>query len=304
MGARTTGAGRLKNAMKPTDINLRDPFVFRNQTNGTYLMTGTIPRTNAFPLFASADLKEWERLPDAFTPPPGFWAGRDFWAPEIHEWRGAFYLFGSLKAEGHFRATQVFTATAPEGPYRALTDGPITPRGWECLDGTLFEQDGQPWLVFCREFVQTHDGGMWAMRLTPDLKAAADRPVWLFDASEAPWVRAMDLSKSEFKDRKLPNYVTDGPWLHRLTGGGLLMLWSSFGDHGYALGCARSASGSVTGPWAQDEEPLWSADGGHAMLFRDFRGALRLAMHCPNCGPHERPVFLAVVEEGQALRIL
>lgn len=291
--------------MKTDELHLRDPFVFVDRRSGRCLMTGTGPGRNAFPLFASRDLDDWERLPDAFAPPPGFWAGRDFWAPEIHEWRGGYYLFGSLKAEGRFRATQIFAADKPEGPYRPLTDGPITPPGWECLDGTLYVEDGAPWIVFCREWIQTHDGGMWAMPLRSDLSAAAGRPVWLFDASEAPWVRPLDVSKSEeawIRERAMPSFVTDGPWLHRLASGALLMLWSSFGEQGYALGVARSASGSVTGPWTQDPQPLFARDGGHGMLFAAPDGTLRLSLHQPNRSPLERPQFIPVVECHDALK--
>ncbi len=292
--------------MRLEEIHLRDPFVFRDKADGRFLMTGTKPGLAGFPLFASADLEVWERMPDAFTPPAGFWADRNFWAPEIHEWRGGFHLLGSLKAEGRFRATQILVADRAGGPYGPLTEGPITPKGWECLDGTLFEEEGAPWIVFCREWVQTHDGGMWAMRLAPDLRAAAGRPVWLFDASEAAWVRPLDLSGSTdagHRGRTMPSYVTDGPWLHRLGDGTLLMLWSSFGERGYTLGIARSASGSVAGPWTQDGEPLWADDGGHAMIFRGLDGAPMLALHSPNRGGEERPVFRRVEEAGGTLRI-
>jgi arabinan endo-1,5-alpha-L-arabinosidase len=288
--------------MKLTDIRLRDPFVFHDQTQHRYLMTGT-GRPTGFPLFASADLVEWEQLPDAFTAPPGFWADRNFWAPELHEWRGGFYLFGSLKTEKKFRATQIFVADQPAGPYRPLTDGPITPRGWECLDGTLHVENGAPWIVFCREWTQTHDGGMWALPLTPDLKAAAGRPVWLFDASEAPWVRPLDVTDSKdvsIRERVMPSYVTDGPWLHRLSTGTLLMLWSSFGEQGYALGIARSAGG-IAGPWAQDAPPLFAQDGGHGMLFTGPDGGLRLSLHQPNQSPRERPHFFPVREQDETL---
>ena len=74
------------------------------------------------------------------------------------------------------------------------------------------------------------------------------------------------------------------------------MLWSSFGAQGYTLGVARSETGSVLGPWHQDDEPLWTADGGHGMLFRTFDGALRLALHTPNDTPNERAVFVPIDE--------
>ncbi len=46
------------------------------------------------------------------------------------------------------------------------------------------------------------------------------------------------------------------------------MLWSSFTKGGeYAVRCAKSTNGEITGKWIQKEEPLYSCDGGHGMLF-------------------------------------
>lgn len=143
------------------------------------------------------------------------------------------------------------------------------------------------------------------MPLTPGLKEAAGRPVWLFDASEAPWVRPLDVSGSKdahIRERVMPNYVTDGPWLHRLSTGTLLMLWSSFGEQGYALGVARSACG-IMGPWTQEPQPLFAQDGGHGMLFTCPDGARRLSVHQPNHPPHERPHFIPVCEQDGTLEI-
>lgn len=73
-------------------------------------------------------------------------------------------------------------------------------------------------------------------------------------------------------------------------------LWASFINNTYALGVARSVSGTVLGPWVQDEKALFESDGGHAMLFRAFDGRLMLAIHTPNKTPNERPLFLEVEE--------
>ncbi len=159
--------------------------------------------------------------------------------------------------------------------------------------------DGAPWLVFCHEWVQIGDGGMCALRLTTDLKAASDDPITLFHASAAPWA-----ARFENRDVGQLGYgiVTDGPFLFRAQDGALLMLWSSLGKEGYAMGVARAASGRVTGPWEQQAEPVFAKDGGHGMLFRTFDGRLMMTLHCPNRTPDERPVFLPVEETGATLR--
>ena len=69
-----------------------------------------------------------------------------------------------------------------------FSDRPVTPAEWECLDGTLYEEDGRLYLVFCREWMQTGDGEMYAMPLDESLNRAGD-PILLFTASNAPWAR-------------------------------------------------------------------------------------------------------------------
>src|SRR5690606_11349740 len=115
-----------------------------------------------------------------------------------------------------------------------------------------------------------------------DLRMPTGEPALLFRASDATWARS--IPRPEFEEV----YVTDGPSMHRAADGRLLMLWSSFGDSGYAMGVATSASGSIRGPWTQSTEPIWPADGGHGMIFTALDGGLFLALHTPNSTPDQR----------------
>ena len=135
-------------------------------------------------------------------------------------------------------------------------------------------------MVFCHEWVQTTDGEICAVRLTEDLKAAAGTPILLFKASEAGWTR-----------KHAGGYVTDGPFMYRLPDGQLLMIWSSFGDEGYALGAAKSDNGDITGNWTHAKAPLFAKDGGHGMIFTSLENETILALHSPNSKLNERPVF-------------
>jgi arabinan endo-1,5-alpha-L-arabinosidase len=290
--------------LKNTDIHIRDPFVLPIKVEQQYYLYGTTGAeawTNSAQgtnYYTSANLQEWEGPFPAFHPPTGFWADRNFWAPEVHVYGGHYYMFISFKAEGVCRGTQILAADSPQGPFLPINDGPVTPRDWECLDGTLFvDTDDQPWIIFCHEWVQVGDGEVCALRLSEDLKSAVDSPRVLFRASEAPWAQEINS-----KGRK--GYVTDGPWLHRLANGELIMLWSSFGTGGYTVGMAKSASGDILGHWEQVPEPLYAGDGGHCMVFRTFDGQLLLAYHRPNSTPDERPYFVPLRENESPLEIV
>lgn len=284
------------------DIHIRDPFVVPAPDEGRYYLFGT-PGADCwsgtpvgFDVWHGRDLEHWEGPFPAFRPEPGFWADRNFWAPEVHHYAGRWYLFASFKSAEARRGTQILAADSVRGPYRVHSDGPVTPGAWECLDGTLhIDRQGRPWIVFCHEWVQVHDGEICAMRLAPDLSRAISPPQLLFRASAAPWVRAV---------QGQIDFVTDGPFLYRARNGDLLMLWSSFSESGYTLGIARSASGDIAGPWTHDAEPLYRDDGGHGMLFTTFEGQLMLAVHKPNLSPEERPIFAPVRESDGRLSLM
>jgi len=272
--------------MKTNELQIRDPFIVPIEEEGMYYLFGTTDvncwggKGLGFDCYKSRDLIEWDGPIPAFRSPASFWATINFWAPEVHHFNERFYMFASFKADKRYRGTQILVSDCVSGPYEPLTDGPITPSDWECLDGTLYvDREGHPWIVFCQEWVQVHNGGMYAMQLSPDLKQPAGRPVLLFNASEGPWVRRPAWPKKNLQHH-FPTYVTDGPFLHRLTNGTLVMLWSSIGAKGYAMGIARSETGQVTGPWRHEAEPLWAEDGGHGMIFCTFDACLMLTSNC------------------------
>jgi hypothetical protein len=203
-----------------------------------------------------------------------------------------------LPKDGGHRGTAILRSNSVIGPYQLWSNGPVTPRDWECLDGTFYiEAEGSPWMVFCHEWQQVDDGQICAVRLSGDLRTTVGEPTLLFRASEAPW-------SAPLKGRAPGSYVTDGPFIYRTKDGTLLMLWSSFGaDGGYCIGVARSVSGDILGPWTQEEKALYAADGGHGMLFHGLDDKLYLAIHTPNKTPNERAIFVELVETDVSIKI-
>ncbi len=287
-------------------IQLRDPFVLVQRSEQQYYLFGSTDKdiwkgqATGFDCYRSADLENWEGPIEAFRPAPDFWSTTNYWAPEVHEHQGRFYMFATF---GHAdpqvrRGTAVLVSESPEGPYAPHSAGPVTPRDWECLDGTLYvDAAGIPWMVFCHEWVQISDGTVCAVRLSEDLSTSVGEPVELFSASSAPWVDPVHSQKHG------TGYVTDGPFMHRTKTGDLLMLWASFRNGRYAQGVARSVTGEITGPWEQHSEPLFEADGGHGMIFRALDGELYLTLHTPNKTPQERAVFISLEESAGTLQV-
>jgi len=283
--------------MRRQDIQIRDPFVLVDGSR-YYLFGSTdkdIWRSKAtgFDMYVGRSLDEFEGPFPCFRPPADFWSETNFWAPEVYRYRGAYYMFATFKPRQGRRGTAVLRSEALDRPFAPWSDGPVTPAGWECLDGTLYvDREGRPWMAFCHEWKQVVDGEIHAMPLDDDLRGAAGPARLLFRASEAPWARPLARATP-------PGYVTDGPSLYTGRDGGLSMLWSSFDGAGrYCLGVARSETGLIDGPWRQEPEPLLSGDGGHGMLFRGLDGELYLAAHTPNRTPLERAIFARVAESA------
>ncbi len=290
-----------------TALRARDGCVCADpatQTYTLYFASRGPNRRAAVVAYTSQDLETWTGPTVVFERPAEWWADRGIWAPEMHAYRGKYYLFLTFDSSHQFpeqwrnwlprvkRGSQVLVADSPLGPFRPFANRPTLPEDMMTLDGTLWVEDGVPSMVFCHEWVQIKDGTVEMMRLTDDLSTTVGEPVRLFHGSDAPW------------SQKSPQYgchVTDGPWLYRTKGGQLLMLWSSGSASGYAVGIATSRTGKLAGPWVQSPRAFFDADGGHPMIFRRFDGQLMLALHQPNRPPDEREVFLELEEINDTL---
>lgn len=290
--------------MKLEDIHIRDPFIICEKDE--YYMVGSTDkdiwrdaRGVGFDGYRSHDLVEWSGPYKVFRPDKAFWGKYNFWAPEVHRYNGSFYLFATFRGEREPRGTAILKAGNPLGPFQPWSDGKVTPPNWTSLDGTLYiDNSGDPWMVFCHEWIQVKDGTICGNPLTKDLKEACGEPVELFKSSDAKWSKIVHSPSNN-----VSGYVTDGCYLHRLKSGKLIMLWSCMGDQGYCIGYAVSEGGGLMGRWIQMDTPLLKMDGGHGMIFKDYNGRLLLSIHSPNKTPKERGVFIELVETECGLKV-
>lgn len=301
------------------DIYIRDPYILADTKTNTYYLYRSASDQDkkgnsigGVEAFKSKDLKNWEGPFRVFTVPEDNWITGRVWAPEIHEYKGKYYLFATLNsdiqwkkkqkgwADFLFRGTQIFYSDSPEGPFLPFDRTPHTPMDRMALDGTLWVEDGTPYMVYCHEWVQIADGTMELVELAPDLSAPVGNSLTLFCASAANW------STGTVHEAPLPtSYVTDGCFLYRTKTGKLLMIWSSFLNGEYALGIAESATGKVAGPWIQQTTPpLFSKNGGHGMIFKSFDGKLFITFHGPNSpGGAERAHIYELEDIGETLKL-
>ncbi len=282
--------------MTNQEIHIRDPFVLCE--NGTYYMYGTRAEnfgmcTGGFDVYVGTDLRNWSQPQPVFDSARYGMNSGSNWAPEVHRYNGKYYMFATFTQPNGRRGTYSLVADDPCGPFVPNSHGALTPKAWESLDGTLWVEDGKPYLVFCHEHVQILNGTVCFVELSADLARAVSEPTLLFYGSQAYGV----------PENPEGRYVTDGPFLYRAAIGKLFLIWSTCPPSGYYQGLCASETGRVAGPWTQ-LPPLYTKDGGHGMLFQDRQGRLRLTLHSPNASMQEHPVFFSVTEAEGRLDIL
>ncbi|MCT9080132.1 glycoside hydrolase family 43 protein [Streptomyces fulvoviolaceus] len=323
--------------MQLPDMPLHDPFVVADDRTRTYyLYTSNDPTVSGVDgvgtmVYRSHDLRDWTRPVVVFLTAEqnGIWAADGGWAPEVHQYGDRYYLFTTLHDQdkplpvppadqwgtpfqiaNHMRGTITAVSDSLLGPFTVVDPSrPTPPANLMTLDGTLHvDESGQPWMVYAHEWLQTIDGTMEAIRLAPDLSGTIGDPVFLFKASDAPWLGEQIPGGVP---HQLAPYITDGPQLYRTPDGSLLMLWSTYEKNvagedgsisgGYVQTYAVSKSGAVEGPW-QQRRPLVREDSGHGMLFHTFDGHLMMILHRPF--ENARGKLYEMEFHGDELRVL
>lgn len=143
---------------KTEDGQVRDPYVLVYE--GKYYLYATCLTGSGYACVVSEDLENWSAPIQVFTPYEGFDGDGCYWAPECHYYNGSFYLFATYHSSvTGFRGTAVFKSDSPTGPFELISDGHVTPKNRDCIDGTLYiDGDGQPWMVYVNEWT-TCEGG-------------------------------------------------------------------------------------------------------------------------------------------------
>lgn len=281
--------------MKNCEIHIRDPFVVVYENK--YYMYGTRGKNfgqgvGGVDVYIGTDLENWSDPIEVFDSNKYSLNKQANWAPEVHRFGDKFYMLATFMKPDGMRGTYILVSDNLCGEFKPLTGKAITPEGWECLDGTLYIEDGIPYCVFCHEHTQILDGTINYVQLTTDLKDTVGEVRELFKASEFLGI------EPEEND----HYITDGPFMYRKSDGKLLMIWSTFID-GYAQCVATSDNGKISGKWSH-LPTLFGKDGGHGMIFTDLDGKLRLTLHRPNNQPDERPEFFEIKETEDSLKIV
>jgi hypothetical protein len=264
-------------------IWLSDPYIIADKPTNMYYMTGT-----GGLLWKSKNLKFWDGPYQVTQTDPNSWMGARpmIWAAEIHPYKGKYYYFATFTNQAEHidtvegtaierRASHILMSDKPDGPYVPMADPTYLPANKPTLDGTFWiDKDGKPYMIYCYEWLQNLNGTIEKIELKPDLSGSVGNGQLLFRASDSPWSREKDKNGN---DR--PNKVTDGPFVFQTASGRLGMIWTSWIYDVYTQGVVYSESGTLNGPWIQEEEPITPPNFGHGMLFYTLDGQLLMSVH-------------------------
>lgn len=179
------------------DGYLADPFVLR--WHGEYYAYGTDPQTDTgqteqvIPVLHSVDFSHWELLGRALhtpTPAPGAPPFTSFWAPEVAERDGTFWMYYSAGSASNdeLHRLRVACADHPAGPFRDL-GRLLLPDEQFTIDAHPFRdpRDGRRYLFFAKDFFNERVGtGIAVVPLADDMVSVAGEVTTVLRAS-ADW---------------------------------------------------------------------------------------------------------------------
>lgn len=238
------------------------------------------------------------------------------WSPEVSFYQGKYYLLTTLHNAKNImykpknspavfqRGVQIFVSDSPLGPFKRFTNKAHTPSNEMALDGTLWIEDGQPWLIYCQEWLQVGDGLFKAIRLTADLSDTLGEAITLFSATDARWTEN-SINYNTYLNQHAS--IANGPWPYKTKTGRLLLLWTSVNkdrSKAYTTSFAYSSNGKITGQWQQSNIELLAGDRGHGNIFKGFNGKLMLAHHRYFNQPFTRLQIYSIEDTGEQIEII
>lgn len=186
-------------------VSFGDPYILR-ASNGTYYLYGTSEEGGAmdFRCYSSTDLNTWTYEGVCFTPQEDSWTTDCFWAPEVYELNGKFYMLHSSNwKENPQQDDETFrigvaVSDQPTGPFVEMSDKPIFDPGYPIIDGNLLIEDGHVYLYYSRccykhaveselatqlkeqgKYDEIEESWIYGVEIKPDFSGAIGEPVAL-----------------------------------------------------------------------------------------------------------------------------
>lgn len=277
----------------PLPIEFGDPFML-HASDGKYYLYGT-SLSDGFEAFVSDNMQEWSPLGYIYKG-----GGEDqwnidcFWAPEVYERNGKYYLFYSANSrnnptneEENFKIG-VAVSDSPAGPFKDINNRPLFEIDYPVIDANvLFDDSGKNYIYFSRccykhpveseiarkaredgIYDSIEESWVYGVELKPDFSGIVGQPVKLLSPPET----LADI-QSEWESRSVtkgeaPRRWTEGSFIFKKDGKYYMMYSANaFSGGNYAVGYATSDN--PLGPFKKSQHnPILSenrSDGGNVI---------------------------------------
>ncbi len=176
----------------PLPMKFGDPFLL-HASDGKYYMYGT-SLADGFEAFVSDDLAEWTPCGRVYKgADSASWNISEFWAPEVYERDGRYYMFFSATAKEQYTGDKenfqigVAVADNPAGPFKDLYNRPVFASKYPVIDANVLfdEPSSKTYLYFsrcCSGHTVESEVSEWA------------REKQLFDSIEESWIYGVELA--------------------------------------------------------------------------------------------------------------
>jgi xylan 1,4-beta-xylosidase len=222
-----------------------------------------------FPILHSLDLVNWKVVSAVFRKRP-IWAERNFWAPEISEYRGHYFVYYTARKKGGPLCVAVASSVNPQGPY---TDhGPLVCQDIGSIDAmSVVDERGERYLIWKEDGnSRNQPTPLWAQKLSEDGTRLVGSRKELIRNDPKSWEGGVVEGAFILRHRD---------WFYLFYSGN-----ACCGRRcNYALGVARSQK--LLGPWEKNpsnpilaENQTWQCPG-HGSIVSDERGRDFLLYH-------------------------
>ena len=264
----TVSCSSKKESNNPLSVAFGDPFILKS-ADGKYYMYGTSKGLKGFEAYSSADLTNWKKEGQIYHGATnGSWTLNCFWAPEVYERDGKYYLWFSANwkynptnEEENFRIG-VAVSDSPTGPFKDMFDRPVFDPGYPVIDANLYfdDEQGKVYLYYSRccyknpvesevatwakqqgWFDEIEESWIYGVELRPDFSDIIGepklllRPPLLMNDKQAEW------ESRSVTSREVNRRWTEGSFIFK-EGDTFYMMYSAnyFGGENYAVGYATS----------------------------------------------------------------